>query len=74
MFQLILKAYQEVAVMYALGHKQTCAAQKVMSALPPKADMCGPKSDVRFVPIANIAGLIRSPRRRATEMIPGPSG
>jgi hypothetical protein len=27
--------------MSALGHKRTCAAQKVMSALPPKADMCG---------------------------------
>ena len=32
MFQLILKAYQEVAVMYALGQKQTCAAHKLMSA------------------------------------------
>ena len=27
--------------MSALGQKQTCAAQKGMSALPPKADMCG---------------------------------
>ena len=26
--------------MSALGQKQTCAVQKVMSALPPKADMC----------------------------------
>ena len=26
--------------MSALGQKQTCAAQKVMSALPPKADVC----------------------------------
>ena len=26
--------------MSALGHKRTCAVQKVMSALPPKADMC----------------------------------
>ena len=25
----------------ALGHKRTSAPQKVMSALPPKADMCG---------------------------------
>ena len=33
MFQLILKAYQEVAVMYALGQKQTCAVQLGMSAL-----------------------------------------
>ena len=31
----------------ALGQKQTCAAQKVMSALPPKADMCGATRDVR---------------------------
>ena len=39
MFHLILKAYQEVAVMSALGHKRTFAAQKGMSALPPKADI-----------------------------------
>jgi hypothetical protein len=26
-----------------------------MSALPPKADMCGATRDVRFVPIADIA-------------------
>ena len=39
--------------MSALGQKQTCAAQKVMSALPPKADMCGANRDVRFVPIAD---------------------
>ena len=40
--------------MSALGQKQTCAAQKVMSALPPKADMCGATRDVRFVPTADI--------------------
>ena len=40
--------------MSALGHKRTCAAQKVMSALPPKADMCGALAHVRFVPIADI--------------------
>ena len=28
--------------------------QNVMSALPPKADMCGATRDVRFVPIADI--------------------
>ena len=33
--------------MSALGQKQTCAVQKVMSALPPKADMCNAKRDVR---------------------------
>ena len=41
--------------MSALGHKQTFAVQYVMSALPPKADMCGATSDVRFVPEADIA-------------------
>ena len=40
--------------MSALGQKQKCAAQKVMSALPPKADMCSATRDVRFVPIADI--------------------
>ena len=38
--------------MSALGQKQTFALQNGMSALPPKADMCGAKGDVRFVPIA----------------------
>ena len=41
--------------MSALGQKRTCAAQYGMSALPPKADMCGATRDVRFVPIADIA-------------------
>ena len=40
--------------MSALGQKQTCAVQNGMSALPPKADMCGANSDVRFRPIADI--------------------
>ena len=40
--------------MSALGQKQTFAAQEDMSALPPKADMCGATRDVRFVPIADI--------------------
>ena len=52
--------------MSALGQKQTFAAQKSMSALPPIADMCSALADVRFVPIADITILIliRSPRRR----------
>jgi hypothetical protein len=37
-----------------LGHKQTFAAQKVMSALPPKADICSALAHVRQVPIADI--------------------
>jgi hypothetical protein len=40
--------------MSALGQKRTCAVQYVMSALHPKADMCGAKSDARIVPIADI--------------------
>jgi hypothetical protein len=32
--------------------------QTVMSALPPKADMCGALVDVRFGPIADIAKLV----------------
>ena len=40
--------------MSALSQKRTCAAQKVMSALPSKADVCGAIWDVCFVPIADI--------------------
>ena len=43
--------------MSALGQKRTCAVQNGMSALPPKADMCGAKRDVRFVPEADIDRL-----------------
>jgi len=39
--------------MSALGQKRTLAAQQVMSALPPKADMCGAIWDVRFRPKAD---------------------
>jgi len=38
----------------ALVHKQTYAPQNAMSALPPKADMCGATRDVRFGPKADI--------------------
>ena len=40
--------------MSALGHKRTFAVQKVMSALPPIADMCSAQAHVRYVPIADI--------------------
>jgi hypothetical protein len=40
--------------MSALGHKRTYAVQTVMSALPPKADMCSALAHVCFVPIADI--------------------
>ena len=59
-----------IAAMSALGQKQTCAVQTGMSALPPKADMCGATSDVRFGPIADSCTAakriaIRSIRQRA---------
>src|SRR5262245_28634148 len=38
-----------------LGQKQTYAVQKDMSALPPKADMCGALVHVCFGPIADIS-------------------
>jgi hypothetical protein len=47
-----------IRIMSALGQKQTCAVQYLMSALHPKADMCGATGDVRFVPIADIAALL----------------
>jgi hypothetical protein len=40
--------------MSALGQKQTFALQNVMSALPPKADMCTAHMNVRFGPKADI--------------------
>jgi hypothetical protein len=43
--------------MSALGHKQTFAPQNVMSALLPKADMCGATRDVGYGPEADITEL-----------------
>ena len=40
--------------MSALGQKQTYAAHKNMSALPPKADMCSALAYVRFGPKADM--------------------
>jgi hypothetical protein len=45
--------------MSALGQKQTFEPQKVMSALPPKADMCGALAHVCFGPIADIPRFTR---------------
>jgi hypothetical protein len=36
------------------GSKQTFAVQNVISALPPKADMCSATRYVRFVPIRQL--------------------
>jgi Anp1 len=38
----------------ALGQKRTWDCRSLMSALPPKADITGGQSDVRFAPIADI--------------------
>jgi hypothetical protein len=49
-----LTAYSSVGVMSALGHKRTFALQYAMSALPPKADMCGATRDVCYGPKVDI--------------------
>jgi hypothetical protein len=46
--------------MSALGHKQTFASQKVMSALPPGADISGYGWHVRFVPKADVRRCSKS--------------
>jgi hypothetical protein len=43
------------AFMSALGQKQTLERDRIMSALPPKADIETRSRDVRFVPEAEIA-------------------
>jgi hypothetical protein len=40
--------------MSALGQKRTLGDVRLMSALPPKADIAGSQLDVRFVPKADI--------------------
>jgi len=37
------------------NNRESRLPQTVMSALPPKADVCGATRDVRFVPIADIS-------------------
>jgi hypothetical protein len=48
--------------MSALGHKRTFECLRVMSALPPKADMARYDRDVRFVPKADVARSKCEPR------------
>ena len=55
--------------MSALGQKQTCAAHKPMSALPPIADMCGAKRDVRVVPITDTDANTDGPSRSAVASV-----
>ena len=65
----MLKVPPSATLMSALGQKQTCAVQNVMSALPPIADMCGAQADVRLVPIADICDIysITSSARASTD-------
>ena len=48
--------------MSALGQKQTLDCRPSMSAIPPKANIRQRDGNVRFVPIADIIPLNRSPR------------
>src|SRR5215471_2733297 len=48
------RSWNTICERSALGQKQTLSGISAMSALPPKADMCGSTRDVRFGPIAEI--------------------
>ena len=66
--RLQLRGSNPEPLMSALGQKRTFGKVRVMSALPPKADMDQHRCDVRFVPKADISHCgknvaIRAPRR-----------
>jgi len=50
MLRAVKMVRQQLLSRSALGHKRTFAMQKGMSALHPKADICGTTWDVRFGP------------------------
>src|SRR5262249_44638968 len=59
-------------LMSALGQKRTSAVQHGMSALPPKADMCGASAHVRFGPKADSATQrsgARTPTSKAADRL-----
>src|SRR5262245_10512630 len=56
--------FEAATSMSALGHKQTYAVQNAMSALPPKADMCGALGHVCFGPKADICSKRKTASRR----------
>jgi hypothetical protein len=58
-FWTVFTAKLGVRTMSALGQKQTSAHVRVMSALPPIADMVQHDGDVRFVPKADILAAVR---------------
>jgi hypothetical protein len=57
----------QVHDMSALGQTRTLRLVRLMSALPPKADIVQHGGNVRFVPKADVGLPIRSTRRRADE-------
>jgi hypothetical protein len=57
--------------MSALGQKHTFAPQKVMSALPPKADMCGAARDVRYGPKADMGNRKKARSERPFRVTDG---
>src|SRR5262245_60533010 len=46
--------------MSALGQKQTCALRQLMSALPPRADICSALAHVCFGPIVDMLAALTS--------------
>ena len=61
-FRVRLHSSNSEPLMSALDQKQTSAHVRVMSAIPPKADIGTQPRDVRFVPKADI--LRRGKKRR----------
>ena len=45
---------QPMSALLSIATAKAEFLQKVMSALPPKADMCSATRDVRYVPIADM--------------------
>jgi hypothetical protein len=59
--------------MSALGQKQTSQQLRVMSALPPKADIAERDRDVHFVPKADIMRFSKQPPNRPLSSICSPT-
>ena len=53
-------------VMSALGQKQTLGHLRLMSALPPKADITAAQTNVRFVPKADVSNRSKAARYSIT--------
>ena len=51
----------------SIGHSRRSDRRPATSGLPRTTDIVRPARLVRFVPISEVAGLIRSPRRRGPE-------